>query len=146
MRRRGWYCLAGVLALGCCIASGVLLSSKERRERTSVILYEVFLKEKERGPTSFQVTMANFLKALSLYREHVGDYHQIKDNIEKALTGDNPENFAILHPKAFFDPWGNRYELEITADDYLIVRSPGPDGIKGNKDDLFFKESIPVPR
>jgi Bacterial type II secretion system protein G. len=62
--------------------------------------------------------------------------------IEEALRGDNPGRIEWLRPGAFLDPWERRYELTITENGYLHVRSPGPDGVKGNKDDLFYESCI----
>jgi len=38
----------------------------------------------------------------------------------------------------YLDPWGNFYIYEKT-DDFYLISSKGPDGIKGNKDDISSK-------
>ena len=98
-------------------------------------------KDEDKGVSSSMMIAHMLARALFLYHSQFGNYPE-NGRIEEALRGDNPGRIELLRPSAFLDSWKRRYELTITENGYLHVRSSGPDGIMGNTDDRFYDINI----
>ena len=127
MKKKTVYVWAASLILGCFVVVGILFFSG--------------VSKKKEGVSSSLMNAHGLARALFEYHKLFGNYPE-DGRIEEALRGDNPGRVELLRPGAFLDPWERRYELTITENGYLHVRSPGPDGVKGNKDDLFYESCI----
>jgi len=54
-------------------------------------------------------------------------------SLEQLLEGDNP---ILESDKTLYDPWDNKYEMELKGKNRLVIKSAGPDGQMGTDDDI----------
>lgn len=54
-------------------------------------------------------------------------------SLEQLTEGDEP---ILESDKPLYDPWDNKYELELKGKNRLIIKSAGPDGSMGTDDDI----------
>ena len=54
-------------------------------------------------------------------------------SFEQLLEGDDP---ILESDRSLYDPWDNKYEMELKGKNRLIVKSAGPDGQMGTEDDI----------
>ena len=54
-------------------------------------------------------------------------------SLDQLCEGDDP---ILESDKPLYDPWDNKFELEIKGKNRLIIKSAGPDGEFGTEDDI----------
>ena len=54
-------------------------------------------------------------------------------SLDQLCEGDDP---ILESDKPLYDPWDNKYELEMKGKNRLIIKSAGPDGEFGTEDDI----------
>jgi len=68
--------------------------------------------------------------------------------ISKALAGENPKKIALLAFKRIgkggemLDPWGNPYDIHLTEDGRLRIRSAGSNLTMGDADDILLDHPL----
>ena len=81
----------------------------------------------------------------SLFAAHPGGNSSA---IAKALGGENPKKIVFLKLKhisrdgEWLDPWRHPYDIRISEDGLVQIRSAGPNGIMGDKDDTLVEERL----
>ena len=74
--------------------------------------------------------------ARSLYGDCVTyqmKHHKYPTSLDQLCEGDEP---ILESDKPLYDPWDNKYELEMKGKNRLIIKSAGPDGEFGTEDDI----------
>ena len=91
----------------------------------------------------------NMASAISQYFIEFGAYPCGGSSvIARALGGDNPKNIVFFSSKhvgkegEFLDPWQNPYDIRISEDGLVWIRSAGPNGIMGDRDDKVAEEHV----
>lgn len=98
---------------------------------------------------SAKAQLANLNIALELYRKDVGHYPTPALGLA-ALVGQTSDGIwdgpYLQSGQLPADPWGNpyRYSLSSLSHDLPSVRSVGPDGVDGTKDDLTSSQHLAV--
>ena len=54
-------------------------------------------------------------------------------SLDQLCEGDDP---ILESDKPLYDPWDNKFELEIKGKNRLIIKSAGPNGVMGDEDDI----------
>lgn len=55
-------------------------------------------------------------------------------SLDQLVEGDDP--IVEGGEGALYDPWDNKYELEVKNKKRIVVKSAGEDGVMGNEDDI----------
>lgn len=54
-------------------------------------------------------------------------------SLDQLTEGDDP---ILDSDKPLYDPWDNKYEMELKGKNRLVIKSAGPDGEMGTEDDV----------
>ena len=54
-------------------------------------------------------------------------------SLDQLCEGDDP---ILESDKPLYDPWDNKFELEMKGKNRLVIKSAGPDGQMGTEDDI----------
>ena len=99
---------------------------------------------REKFPPTIRMEISNLEAALNQYRAEYGIFPQGTNSaIFKILLGENPRKIIFYSANSnrfnsqgeYLDLWKTPYEIKVEQTNYSI-RSAGPNGIFGDKDDL----------
>ena len=54
-------------------------------------------------------------------------------SLDQLCEGDDP---ILDSDKPLYDPWDNKYEIEVKGKGRLVIKSAGPNGVMGDEDDI----------
>ena len=60
-------------------------------------------------------------------------HKKLPSSLDQLCEGDDP---IFDNDKPLYDPWDNKYEMEVKNKTRVIIKSAGPDGQMGTDDDL----------
>ena len=60
-------------------------------------------------------------------------HKKFPSSLEQLTEGDDP---ILDNDKALYDPWDNKYEMEMKGKTRIIIKCAGPDGEMGTDDDI----------
>lgn len=74
--------------------------------------------------------------ARSLYGDCVTyqmKHKKFPTSLDQLCEGEEP---ILESDKPLYDPWDNKYELEMKGKTRLVIKSAGPNGVMGDEDDI----------
>ena len=60
-------------------------------------------------------------------------HKKFPSSLDQLTEGDDP---ILDNDKALYDPWDNKYEMEMKGKNRIIIKCAGPDGEMGTEDDI----------